>query len=39
MVGGSPVDAQVQVSTGADGWGNDVAMALKLCDAWIGREA
>ena len=39
MVGGAPADAQVQDYTGADGWGNDVAQALKLCSEWTGGEA
>lgn len=39
MVGGSPADAQVQVYTGADGWGNDVTAALKLAEAWTGGQA
>jgi methanogenic corrinoid protein MtbC1 len=36
MVGGAPADAQVQSYTGADGWGNDVAVALKLAAEWTG---
>jgi methanogenic corrinoid protein MtbC1 len=39
MVGGAPADAQVQDYTGADGWGNDVGQALKLCAGWTGGEA
>ena len=39
MVGGAPADAQVQDYTGADGWGNDVAQALKMCAGWTGGEA
>jgi methanogenic corrinoid protein MtbC1 len=39
MVGGAPADAQVQAYTGADGWGNDVGQALKLCAEWTGGEA
>ncbi len=39
MVGGAPADAQVQDYTGADGWGNDVGQALKLCAEWTGGEA
>jgi len=38
MVGGAPADAQVQAYTGADGWGNDVGQALRLCAAWTGTE-
>ena len=34
MVGGAPADVQVQDYTGADGWGNDVAQALKMCSEW-----
>lgn len=39
MVGGAPADEQVQHYTGADGWGNDVGQALKLCATWTGRES
>ncbi len=39
MVGGAPADAQVQDYTGADGWGNDVGQALRLCAEWTGGEA
>jgi len=39
MVGGAPADQQVQNYTGSDGWGSDVAAALKLADAWTGGEA
>jgi len=39
MVGGAPADEQVQDYTGADGWGNDVGQALKLCAEWTGGEA
>ncbi len=39
MVGGAPADAQVQDYTGADGWGNDVGQALRLCAEWTGEEA
>jgi 5-methyltetrahydrofolate--homocysteine methyltransferase len=39
MVGGAPADQQVQEYTGADGWGNDVGVALKLADEWIGGAA
>jgi methanogenic corrinoid protein MtbC1 len=39
MVGGAPVDAQVQAYTGADGWGSDAAAALKMAAAWTGGEA
>ncbi len=38
MVGGAPVDRQVQDFTGADGWGADVAAALKLTAKWTGGE-
>jgi methanogenic corrinoid protein MtbC1 len=38
MVGGAPADQQVQDYTGSDGWGSDVAAALKLADAWTGKE-
>lgn len=36
MVGGAPADAQVKDYTGADGWGNDVAVALNLAAEWTG---
>ena len=39
MIGGSPVDQQVQDYTGADGWGRDATVALKLAAAWTGGEA
>ena len=39
MVGGAPADEQVRDYTGADGWGNDVGQALKLCAEWTGEEA
>ncbi len=39
MVGGAPADAQVQDYTGADGCGNDVGQALRLCAEWTGGEA
>jgi len=39
MVGGAPVDQQVQDYTGADGWGSDVAAALRLMHEWTGRAA
>ena len=39
MVGGAPVDAQVQAYTGADGWGSDAAAALNMAAAWTGGEA
>jgi methanogenic corrinoid protein MtbC1 len=38
MVGGAPADEQVRDHTGADGWGNDVGQALRLCAAWTGTE-
>jgi methanogenic corrinoid protein MtbC1 len=39
MVGGAPADQQVQEYSGADGWGNDVGVALKLAAEWTGGEA
>ena len=39
MVGGAPADAQVKDYTHADGWGNDVAVALKLAAEWTGGAA
>ena len=38
MIGGSPVDQQVQGYTGADGWGLDATAALKMAAAWTGGE-
>ena len=38
MIGGSPVDRQVQDYTGADGWGSDVGVALRLAAEWTGEE-
>jgi 5-methyltetrahydrofolate--homocysteine methyltransferase len=34
MIGGSPVDEQVCIYTGADGWGRDAAAALKMAADW-----
>jgi methanogenic corrinoid protein MtbC1 len=34
MIGGSPVDEQVCVYTGADGWGRDATAALKMAADW-----
>jgi 5-methyltetrahydrofolate--homocysteine methyltransferase len=34
MIGGAPVDENVRVYTGADGWGNDVGRALDLAGEW-----
>jgi methanogenic corrinoid protein MtbC1 len=34
MIGGAPVDENVRVYTGADGWGGDVGAAIKLADQW-----
>jgi 5-methyltetrahydrofolate--homocysteine methyltransferase len=39
MIGGSPVDEQVCVYTGADGWGRDAAAALALAAEWTGGAA
>lgn len=39
MIGGSPVDQQVQDYTGADGWGRDAAAALRLAAEWTGGAA
>jgi methanogenic corrinoid protein MtbC1 len=40
MVGGAPVDEQVMLYTGADGWGSDVAAALRMAEGWTtGRAA
>jgi len=34
MIGGGAVNENVRAYTGADGWGDDVAHAVKLADAW-----
>jgi methanogenic corrinoid protein MtbC1 len=39
MIGGSPVDEQVCVYTGADGWGRDAAAALKMAADWTAAAA
>ena len=39
MIGGSPVDEQVQDYTGADGWGRDAAAALAMAAEWTGGAA
>ena len=39
MIGGSPVDEQVCVYAGADGWGRDAAAALGLAAEWTGGAA
>jgi 5-methyltetrahydrofolate--homocysteine methyltransferase len=39
MIGGSPVDEQVCVYTGADGWGRDATAALSLAAEWTGGAA
>ncbi len=39
MIGGSPVDEQVCVYAGADGWGRDAAAALALTAEWTGGAA
>jgi len=39
MIGGSPVDEQVCIYTGADGWGRDAAAALSLAAEWTGGAA
>jgi 5-methyltetrahydrofolate--homocysteine methyltransferase len=39
MIGGSPVDEQVCVYTGADGWGRDAAVALAFAGDWTGATA
>jgi 5-methyltetrahydrofolate--homocysteine methyltransferase len=39
MIGGAPVDENVRVYTGADGWGNDVGHALKLAAEWTDGGA
>ena len=39
MIGGSPVDEQVCVYAGADGWGRDAAAALKMAADWTAPAA
>jgi len=39
MIGGSPVDRQVQDYTGADGWGRDASAALAMAAEWTGGAA
>ncbi len=39
MIGGAPVDENVRVYTGADGWGGDVSHAIKLADEWTDGDA
>jgi 5-methyltetrahydrofolate--homocysteine methyltransferase len=39
MIGGAPVDENVRVHTGADGWGADVGQALKLAAEWTDGGA
>ena len=39
MIGGSPVDEQVRVYAGADGWGRDAAAALRMAADWTAVAA
>jgi len=39
MIGGAPVDENVRVYTGADGWGADAGHAIKLAAAWTDGGA
>jgi methanogenic corrinoid protein MtbC1 len=39
MIGGSPVDEQVCMYTGADGWGRDATAALKMAADWTAAAA
>jgi len=39
MIGGAPVDENVRAYTGADGWGDDVGLAIKLADEWTDGGA
>jgi len=39
MIGGSPVDEQVCVYTGADGWGRDATAALRMAADWTAAAA
>jgi 5-methyltetrahydrofolate--homocysteine methyltransferase len=36
MIGGGQIDSEVQVYTGADGWGKDAMTAVKLTREWYG---
>ncbi|MCJ7734324.1 MAG: cobalamin-dependent protein [Anaerolineales bacterium] len=38
MIGGGPVDQQVQVYTGAHAWGKDAMAAVQLARDWVGSE-
>jgi methanogenic corrinoid protein MtbC1 len=39
MIGGAPIDEQVQAYTGADGWGTDAAAALRMAADWTAAPA
>jgi trimethylamine corrinoid protein len=39
MIGGAAVNENVRTYSGADGWGDDVANALQLADAWTDGGA
>jgi 5-methyltetrahydrofolate--homocysteine methyltransferase len=39
MIGGAPVDENVRAYAGADGWGGDVGVAIKLADEWTDGGA
>ncbi|MGE5229239.1 MAG: B12-binding domain-containing protein [Deltaproteobacteria bacterium] len=39
MIGGSPVDEQVCLYTGADGWGRDAGAALRMTADWTAGAA
>ena len=36
MIGGAPINEQIKVYTGADGWGKDAVEAVSLAKQWMG---
>ena len=38
MIGGGPVNEKVCKYTGADAWGNNPQIAVKLCKEWISKK-
>ncbi|MEW6624025.1 MAG: cobalamin-dependent protein [Bacillota bacterium] len=36
MIGGAPINDQIKVYTGADGWGQDAVEAVSLAKKWMG---
>lgn len=35
MIGGGPINDEVQTYTGADAWGRDAQVAVALCEQWL----